>query len=166
MVFKCLENNNYQHEKCIAYFENYNCCKTFWVCISALYVLVITCKSPFLNSQYKSKYMTTEWNLFGSREKSVQREDGKVKCPTCLHLRNVKRLELNMWQVRSLQNLSDLLSFISKNSTNIMQWNLTVILDLIKPTNSQQILINIIVVHWKMFTGHNLIYLQLYFLNN
>ncbi|GFG31142.1 hypothetical protein Cfor_08619 [Coptotermes formosanus] len=30
MVFQCLENNNYQHEKCTAYFENYKFCKHFW----------------------------------------------------------------------------------------------------------------------------------------
>lgn len=30
MVFKCLEKNNYQHEKCTAYFENYKFCKHFW----------------------------------------------------------------------------------------------------------------------------------------
>ncbi|XP_021918316.1 coiled-coil-helix-coiled-coil-helix domain-containing protein 7 isoform X2 [Zootermopsis nevadensis] len=30
MVFKCLENNNYQHDKCTDYFQNYNSCKTFW----------------------------------------------------------------------------------------------------------------------------------------
>jgi hypothetical protein len=34
MVFKCLEKNDYQHEKCAAYFENYRFCKHFWVCIS------------------------------------------------------------------------------------------------------------------------------------
>ncbi|XP_023721452.1 uncharacterized protein LOC111872110 [Cryptotermes secundus] len=35
MVFKCLEKNNYQNEKCVAYFENYKCCKNFWARIRA-----------------------------------------------------------------------------------------------------------------------------------
>ncbi|XP_069676089.1 coiled-coil-helix-coiled-coil-helix domain-containing protein 7 [Periplaneta americana] len=30
MVFKCLDKNNYQHDKCAAYFENYKSCKNFW----------------------------------------------------------------------------------------------------------------------------------------
>ena len=27
---KCLENNNYAHEKCAVFFDNYKTCKNFW----------------------------------------------------------------------------------------------------------------------------------------
>ncbi|PSN39410.1 hypothetical protein C0J52_18650 [Blattella germanica] len=30
MVFKCLDKNNYNYEKCNDYFENYKGCKNFW----------------------------------------------------------------------------------------------------------------------------------------
>ncbi|KAJ9582704.1 hypothetical protein L9F63_022945 [Diploptera punctata] len=30
MVFKCLDKNNYDYEKCNDYFENYKGCKNFW----------------------------------------------------------------------------------------------------------------------------------------
>jgi hypothetical protein len=40
LVFKCLENNSYQNEKCVAYFENYKFCKNFWVCMSVMHYVL------------------------------------------------------------------------------------------------------------------------------
>ncbi|CAG9131620.1 unnamed protein product [Plutella xylostella] len=28
--YNCLDKNNYDHEKCQVYFDNYNICKKFW----------------------------------------------------------------------------------------------------------------------------------------
>ncbi|XP_037933865.1 coiled-coil-helix-coiled-coil-helix domain-containing protein 7 [Teleopsis dalmanni] len=30
LSFKCLSQNNFEHEKCEVYFANYNKCKDFW----------------------------------------------------------------------------------------------------------------------------------------
>lgn len=31
--YECLNKHGFDHKKCEAYFDNYNTCKKFWVCL-------------------------------------------------------------------------------------------------------------------------------------
>jgi hypothetical protein len=110
MVFKCLENNNYQNEKCVAYFENYKCCKNFWVCIFVLHVIFLNLWSGVLIKQN---------NVIACRQEFVPIEDNKVKYPTYLLLRNVRRFGPHMLQAKHLKSLSDSVTFYEKFSRNM-----------------------------------------------